>query len=204
MNKRTGYVLSLNPESQRALFAKNVLEKIGFDVVFIKGIRNDNRVLSHKHSMQHIYNLIAESESEYSYVFEDDINVLEDITLDEIIEYEPISEMFFYLGICEWGQAGVNTCIKIRNRTVYSKQYWVRGCHAMGFSKKGAQAVLNFSKEFSDDLEPEYGGAIDMILEKFTCTHPANVCGYELESYIPGHKGVVYQDRNRFPSILYT
>lgn len=74
----------------------------------------------------------------------------------------------------------------------------------MGFSKKGAQAVLNFSKEFSDDLEPEYGGAIDMILEKFTCTHPANVCGYELESYIPGHKGVVYQDRNRFPSILYT
>jgi hypothetical protein len=87
---------------------------------------------------------------------------------------------------------------------VHSKSGYVRGAHAIGFSKKGAEAILNFSKEFSDDLEPEHGGVMDVILEKFTYTHPANVCRYDLESYIPGHRGVVYQDRNRFPSILYT
>lgn len=204
MNKRTAYLLTLDPESNRALFAKNVLEKIGFGVIFIKGVRTDNRVLSHKHSMQHIYNIIAESESEYSYVFEDDINTLEEITLDEIVEYEKISEFFFYLGICEWGQPATKTGIKIQNHDVYSKQCWVRGCHAMGFSKKGAEAALKYSKEFSDDLDPEYGGAIDVILEKFTYRHPANVCRYDLESYIPDHRGVFFQDRNRFPSILYT
>ena len=32
MNRRCGYILTLNPNSERALFSKNILEKIGFDV----------------------------------------------------------------------------------------------------------------------------------------------------------------------------
>ena len=38
MNKRVGYILSLDHESERAIFSKNVLEKIGFDVIIIKPI----------------------------------------------------------------------------------------------------------------------------------------------------------------------
>jgi hypothetical protein len=204
MNKRTAYLLTLDFESERAVFSKGVLDKLGFDVILIKAIPNQNKIVSQKHSFQYIYRLIMNSESEYSYVFEDDVNVHEGITLDEIIEYEKISDLFFYVGICEWGCPATNTGIKIQNHDVYSKSGWVRGTHAMGFSRKGAEAVLNFSREFSDDLEPEDGGVIDVILEKFTYTHPTNVCRYELE-HTPGHRGMLFQDRNRFPvSTLWT
>jgi hypothetical protein len=199
MKKRTAYLLTLDFESERAVFSKGVLDKLGFDVILIKAIPNQNKIVSQKHSFQYIYGLIMNSESDYSYVFEDDVNVHDGITLDEIIEYEKISELFFYVGICEWGVPATNTGIKILNHDVYRKSGWVRGTHAMGFSKKGAESALKFSREFSDDLEPEHGGVMDVILEKFTYTHPANVCRYELESSIPGHRGAMYQDAVRFP-----
>jgi len=107
MSKRTGYILTVCPESERAIFSKNILESIGFDVIFIKAISHTNNVMSNKISMQYIYNLIIDSQNEYSYVFEDDINVNEEIKLDEIIEYEKISEMFFYLGMCEYGENNI-------------------------------------------------------------------------------------------------
>ena len=69
MNRRNGYILTLNPESERAVFSKNVLENIGFDVTFIKAIPNNDKVLSNKLSMEHIYGLIIESQSDYAYVF---------------------------------------------------------------------------------------------------------------------------------------
>ena len=69
----------------------------------------------------------------------------------------------------------------------------------MGFSRKGAEAVLNYSKQFSDDLEPEHGGVMDVILEKFTYTHPTNVFRYDLATSIEGHRGGMYQDAVRFP-----
>ena len=40
------------------------------------------------------------------------------------------------------------------------------------------------------------------ILEKFTEIYPANVIRYDLESYIKGHRGLFFQDRNRFPSTM--
>ena len=205
MNKRTAYLLTLDFESERAVFSKGVLDKLGFDVILIKAIPNENKILSHKQSFQYIYSLIKDSQSEYSYVFEDDINVHEGITLDEIIEYEKISDLFFYVGICEWGVPATNTGIKIRDRDVYSKSGWVRGTHAMGFSKKGAEAALNYSKQFSDTLEPEHGGVMDVILEKFTYTNPTNVCRYDLEISKVGNRGAMYQDALRFPvSTLWT
>ena len=38
------------------------------------------------------------------------------------------------------------------------------------------------------------------ILEKFTLQYPANCVRYDLESYIKGHKGIIFQDRMRFAS----
>ena len=196
MSKRTGYILTVYPESERAIFSKNILESIGFDVIFIKAIPHSNNVMSNKISMQHIYNLIIDSQNEYSYVFEDDINVNEEIKLDEIIEYEKISEMFFYLGMCEYGENNIkNTGIKIRNHDVYIKSGFCRGLHAIGLSKKGAVELLKFSNESNEPY-------MDVILENFSKKYPANVVRYDLESYITRHMGIVYQDRKRFPSMI--
>ena len=196
MSKRTGYILTLNPESVRAIFSKNILEKIGFDVIFIKPILNNDKVLSNKISMQYIYDLIIESQNDYAYVFEDDINTNEEIQLDEIIEYEKISEMFFYLGVCEYDrEKGKISSIKIKNHDVYTKSGFCRGLHAIGLSKKGAKAFLQFSRE----TEERY---MDVILEKFSKIYPANVCRYDLESYIPNHRGILFQDRKQFPSTI--
>jgi len=187
--------LTLNPELDRAISSKNVLEDIGFDVIFINAILNKDNVLSNKISMQYIYNLIIDSQNDYSYVFEDDINILEDIRLDEIIEYEKYSEMFFYLGICEYGEKAKNTDIKIRNHDVYNKSGFCRGLHAIGLSKKGTESLLKFSIETNERY-------MDVILENFSKIYPANVCRYDLESYISGHKGIFYQDRKMFPSTI--
>jgi hypothetical protein len=187
----------LDPESERAVFSKKVLENIGFDVILVKPILNDDKVLSNKISMQYIYSLIIDSQNDYTYVFEDDINIIEEIDLDEIIEYEKISEMFFYLGLCEYGtekeKKNKNTGIKINNHNVYRKDGLCRGLHAIGLSKKGAKSLLDFSIKSKETY-------MDMILEKFSEIYPANVVRYDLESYIKGHKGIIYQDRIRFPS----
>jgi hypothetical protein len=196
MNERNGYLLTLDPSSPRALFSKNVLEQIGFNVIIISPIPHVNKVLSNKRSMQAIYRQIIDSNTEYAYVFEDDINTHEKITLDEIIEYESISDMFFYLGLCEYGpKAKAKPIDKIRNRTVYSKQGFCRGLHAIGVSKKGVQALLDFSMKSQERY-------MDVILEQFSKIYPANVCRYDLESYIPGHRGILFQDRKRFPSMI--
>lgn len=188
--------MTMDPESERAVFSKQILETIGFDVIIIKPIPNADKVLSNKISMQYIYSLIIDSQDEYAYVFEDDINVLENITLDEIIEYEKHSEMFFYLGVCVYGPHNMKyTGIKIRNRSVYSKRGFCRGLHAIGLSKKGAEALLTFSRGFDERY-------MDVILEHFSKLHPANVVRYDLESYIRGHRGIIYQDRKRFPSSI--
>jgi len=43
---------------------------------------------------------------------------------------------------------------------------------------------------------------MDVILEQVSRVCPANVCRYDLESYIPGHRGIFFQDRKKFPSTI--
>jgi hypothetical protein len=54
---------------------------------------------------------------------------------------------------------------------------------------------INFVKNFS----LEY---MDIILEYYTFKNRANVVRLDLESYISGHLGVIFQDRNKFQSIV--
>jgi hypothetical protein len=197
--KRTAYLLTGNENSERTLFSKNVLENIGFCVKCIIYIPNENKVLSNKISMQYIYELISNTEfesNEFAYVFEDDINIIEQISLDEIILYENISEMFFYLGMCENGYNHINTNKVINNNVVYQKCGYVRGLHAIGLSKKGAIELLNYSKKSTHEY-------MDMILEEFSLIYPANVVRYDLYSPdMPSHRGIIFQDRKRFPSTI--
>ena len=191
--KRTGYLLTVSPQSERAQFSKHVLERVGFQVVMVRPIPHEDKVLSNKLSMQSIYRKIADSTT-YAYVFEDDINLLEDIRLDEIVEYERISEMFFYLGVCESHRVAFPTENHIRGHPVYQKKGVCRGLHAIGLSPKGATALVHLSESSERYM--------DVLLEQLTRTYPANVCRYDLESYVPGHRGIFFQDRKRFPSTI--
>ena len=196
MITRNAYILTTNVVSDRAQFSKTILETIGFNVRLIACIPNNNKVLSNKISMQYIYKLILESGDDYAYVFEDDINCLETIYLDEIIKYEQYSPIFFYLGICENNNKNSKyTNIIINNHPVYSKSGNVRGLHAVGISKKGAEELLDFSKKTNEDY-------MDIILEEFSIKYPANIVRYDLSSYIKGHRGIIFQDRERFPSVI--
>jgi FkbM family methyltransferase len=198
MSTRPAYILTTNKSSDRTLFSQAVLEKIGFSVILVQHISHEDNVLSNKISMQHIYELIANGEDDYAYVFEDDINVLEPISIDEIIQYENISNMFFYLGACtygnNWNQTTKHTTT-INNHSVYTMSGYVRGLHAVGFSKSGASAFLDFSKDSTEHY-------MDIILEQFSLIYPANIIRYDLESHITGHIGILFQDRDRFPSGL--
>jgi hypothetical protein len=196
---RNAYLLTCDSNSERCLFSKKILEDIGFNVILYNAIPNSNPLTSHKLSMIEIYKIIANDESsEWSYVFEDDINILENITLDEIIQYENISSHFFYLGLCKYG--GFNTITKtnhiINGHQVYKISKYVRGLHAVAFSRTGMASFLNFMDNFTNE------GCVDMILESYSIKCPANVVRIDLQSYIPGHMGIIFQDRNKFKSII--
>jgi len=196
MNTRIAFLLTLNTKSERAIFSKLVLEKIGFEVQFIECIHNENKVLSNKLSMQNIYSLIKSLSEPYYYIFEDDINILETITLNEIIEYEKLSPIFFYLGLCERaGETSILTQEKINGHNIFCKSGNIHGLHAIGISNKGASELLDFSKQSNEPY-------MDVILSDFSLKYPANIVRYDLESYIPGHRGIIFQDRNKFPSSI--
>jgi hypothetical protein len=196
---RNAYLLTCDMNSERSQFSKNVLEKIGFNVIFFQAIPHTKSLLSNRQSMIEIYKLISNDENNnWSYVFEDDINILEDIKINEIIEYEKISNDMFYLGLCKYGN---NTIIEtehiINNHKVYSVSGCVRGIHALAFSRQGATNFLKFISNFTIEY-------IDMILELYTLNNRANVVRIDLESNIKGHLGIIFQDRERFQSIIGT
>jgi hypothetical protein len=194
---RNCYVLTENIKSQRALFSKSILEKLGFNVTFFLSIPNKNRPLSNKNSMIAIYKLIQNGNDEWVYVFEDDINILQDIKMSEIIEYEKISQYSFFLGVCMYDHYKVNyDSTKVNNHEVAIVKGEVRGAHAVAFSKEGINKLLLFIENMSDCIHS------DVILEKFTELYPAYVIRYDLESSIKGHRGLFFQDRTKFRSTM--
>jgi hypothetical protein len=196
--QRNSYLLTCDIHSKRAIFCKQILEYVGFNVILVKCIPHPNKVLSNKLSMIHIFNLIKENKDEWGYIFEDDINLLKDIKLKEIIQYESISKYMFYLGCCVI--YGANHYMR-NSETIYENPVvmvngMVRGAHAYALSKEGVDKLLSFLENYENY---EY---MDMILEKFTEIYPANVIQYNLESYIRGHRGIFFQDRIKFPSSI--
>ena len=192
---RTAYLLTTNTSSERCIFSKKILEQIGFTVKICLALPDKDHVISNKKSMCSIYQMIQSKSEPYAYVFEDDINLIEKITLDEIIEYESISPIFFYLGMCEYGYPNVKkTEFHIRNHPVYSKSGNVRGLHAIGISKLGVQLLLEYSEKHTERY-------MDMILEEFSLLYPANIVRYDLKSpCVYGHCGILFQDRVKFKS----
>jgi hypothetical protein len=195
---RNAYLLTTNETSARCIFSKKILENIGFNVIIVNAILNTNKVLSNKLSMMKIYNIIQNGNAEYAYVFEDDVNVVEPIYINEIIEYEKISQMFFYLGCCMMnnGEKVLNTDYKINNKPVMQVSGGIRGLHGIGISRCGATKLLEF-------INTNKNIYMDCILEDFSVIYPANVVRYDLVSpQINGHRGILFQDRLQFPSSI--
>ena len=123
--------------------------------------------------------------------------MLTPITLDEIIQYEAISEQFFYLGMCGYnGNTAKYANININGYPVFRIAGNVRGLHAIGLSQTGAANLLRVSK-------PSKQRYMDMILEGFSRIFPANIVRYDLRGRNRGHRGVIFQDRAKFPSSIY-
>lgn len=200
---RTAYLLTTNENSPRAQFSKKVLENIGFTVVFFKAIPNNDKVLSNKISMMHIYNNIyLNTNEEWGYVFEDDINVVEPIFLDEIMQYEKISDRFFYLGCCvmSWsstmGKNVISTDFVINNNQVIKISGMVRGLHGIGINREGTKELFQFAKNSKERY-------MDCVLEQFSYKYPANVVRYDLKSPQENdHRGILFQDRLTFPTTI--
>jgi hypothetical protein len=196
MTIRKCYLLTCDTKSKRAIFSKYILEKVGFEVIFFIALPNQDKVLSNKESMMNIYDNISKGEDEWVYVFEDDINVLKEIDLNEIIEYENISSNFFYLGCCVYNNTNhILSEQTINNNNITVVKGGVRGLHAIGLSKEGAAELYNFAKNTSESY-------MDVILENFSLIYPANVIRYDLQSYIFEHRGIFFQDRKKFPTTI--
>lgn len=195
--KRIAYLLSTDFTSSRTIFSKDILNSIGFTVILIQHISHEDHVLSNRISMMNIYKIIQQGDQDYAYVFEDDINLHEKITLDELKQYELISDKFFYLGICEnFSKSTIkNTTHVINSYNVFSISGNVRGLHAICLSKHGAKELLQFSHVSSYKY-------MDMVLEDFTRLYPANIVRYDLQSKIKGHRGIFFQDRDKFPTTI--
>ena len=196
---RSCYLLSGNPDAPRTQSSKEVLERIGFQVNLFHYIPHENPILSNKISFLQLYELILQGEQEWGYVFEDDVNILESITLDEIVRYENISTHMFYLGACIIDDAleVQYSSDKVNDHAVALVQGNVRGAHAVALKKKAIVELLDLTKT----VETDY---CDVVLEEFTKLHPAPLVRRDLKSYIEGHRGIVFQDRNSFPSIIET
>jgi len=194
---RKCYLLTCDESSSRTQFSKNILEKVGFSVEMFLAIPHKNKVISNKNSMMEIYSRISHGNDEWVYVFEDDVNLLEDITLEEIIKYESISSIFFYLGLCVYDSNNFTTNdIKISNNSVTIVKGGIRGLHAIGLSKKGAHELLHYSCASNEIF-------MDVCLENFSLTYPANVVRYDLVSHLDdSHRGVFFQDRKQFPTTM--
>ena len=199
---RTAYLLSTNFESKRTLFSKALLEKIGFSVILFMAIKHNDKIISNKISMQKIYETIINNNNinEWTYIFEDDINIIGNITIDELIEYEKVSDKIMYLGLCtpKPYKNIINLNKTINGYNVYKTNGNTRGLHAIGLSLIGCKELLTFSKTFTDYDITRY---MDVILERFTELNNSVVVKYDLASpYDIGHRGVFYQDRVAFPS----
>lgn len=195
---RRAYILTTDLNSERSQFCRQLLSDIGFETVLVEATPHENKILSNRISMTEIYKKIYSStDAEWSYVFEDDINILDKVEMKELMAYEDISSKFFYLGCC-----GPNNVVKteheINNQPVYKiNGGYVKGLHAVAFSKQGICEFLQLINREEDQSCP-----MDVILEKFAQAIKPNIVRYDLESYIKGHQGLFFQDRIRFPTSI--
>lgn len=209
---RNAFLLTTDISSDRTISSKHILESIGFHIESIVAIprKEDSyfsKIESNRNSMKMILGCIADQHpaNEFYYIFEDDIACLEPILLEEIIQYENISTGIFYLGCCRTKnpftyQKTLKTEHLLNGYPVYRAFGNIRGAHAFAVTPICAMKILEFidNTDFYDNI------VFDEILEMYIYNHTdgVHIVRYDLESCIEGHRGIIYQDRTRFPTSI--
>lgn len=214
---RESYLITTNENSDRVNAAKTVLSEVGFHINVIKALPRSNdeyhsKMASNRNTMLYIVDEIGKKEgNDFYYIFEDDVNVLKPVKLDEIIEYENISREceLFYLGCCRYNYTFDNTIETehcIRGNTVYKVTKFIRGTHAFAMTPNTARKMCDFFMTNEKILEESDVIPFDIMLEMYVheCTNGVMTMRHELESNVKDHFGLFFQDRNRFPSIIGT
>jgi len=195
---RNAYILTVDKNSERAIFSSNLLNKIGFNVILFEAIKDSNPMVSHRKSMYAIYErIILEEKNKYCYVFEDDINTSLNINLDYIINYEELNEDIYYLGFCYNRGRFLKQNIEINGHTMFKIRGGIKGLHSLCLSKEGASKL----KKLYDDNKNELH--MDVLLQKYTKKNPLFVVRKDVVSPCNNtHYGIFYQDRHKFTSLL--
>ena len=192
------YVLTKDLNSHRAKFSKNILQKIGFNVIFFKAIKDRKPMISHRKSMYAIYEkILKEEENDYCCIFEDDINTDLNIKLEYIKNYEKLKEDIIYLGFSDYKAQYLETDNIINDKKLKKVRGGIRCIHSLMVSKKGVEILKNLY-----DVNPKQLH-MDVLLENYTLTKPLYVIREDIVSPCENkHYGIFFQDRRIFKSQL--
>jgi len=198
--KKIAYLLTANVNSERTMHSMKTLEIAGFSVVLslcevVRAVES-GMVWSNKETfIRIIKHYIQSNSTDWLYLFEDDIDVLTNTTIQDIEQNISESTLFTYLGICA-------------PQTTPSGGICGRCAHAMGFSYAGARDVLLFKMVSKRKLctgnipldEPFFDVVVEgrcLLKGGFSVVH------LELESpQDHRHNGLFFQDRGKFKSII--
>lgn len=222
--QRTAHILTCDETSERAQHTASILSQIGFNVVFdpvidplnidsFSNISDESERVklikqhvsySNRISMHTIFNNAIIGSDEWLYVFEDDISAVTDITLDEIIEYEEISDHLFYIGCCQHHKMMkppfvYQTPHNINGYDVY-KVSRTNCLHAVAYKVSNLPYMLEYDYDHTTgDYRKAY---LDQIIGTFFIkNHHSNVVRWDEKSpLVQSQRGALYQDRVKFPS----
>lgn len=192
---RKAYVLTLDSTSRRARHAKEIFDIVGMEVVYCDVIKDENRRVGHRKSMLEILKKVENSEEEWAYIFEDDVQFYEYIGPPRLKKFEALSENFYYLGCYSQSEPEKTDEVIDDEVPVYRiKKDFARLSHAFGISKKGAKILLDSCSEF-----PEVSFGFDELLWRvFYNESPIVVMGDYQSEQRDNEYGIAFQDRWEF------
>ena len=196
MASRTAYVISsANCPPGRLEHVKRLLARIGFSEIYVMTrsplYRPDRAGLAVLYEI--IESVITRKNADYVYVFDDIINTLVELKLDELTEYERLANGFFYLGIDKINQnKGIGYTGKtIGSRNVYSVKGNVSSAHAFALSLQGAHGLMA-------QLSTNRYKTVDLCLCAYSKTHAVPVVRYDLQGVFNGQRGAIFADLCQF------
>lgn len=201
--QRKAHVITTNTCSPRFMYSLKTLQKVGFSkIIPIDPIKYGNgdelsKVMSNKKTFLYSLEKFINDRDEWLYIFEDDIDAHNDVSMKDILELEKKSALFFYLGIC----------FPI-NKSIRTPPSCGRCAHAMAFSKRGAQELLKFEKTSTKKLQTQNIARnepyFDVIIEGW-CNENGKFNVLKQNKMSPenvGHRGAFFQARKQFPSTI--
>jgi len=198
--KKNAYLLTANANSERTRHSMNTLTIAGFSVVLsmcevVPDIKS-GMVWSNKNTfIRIIKHYIQSNSTAWLYLFEDDIDVLTNTSIQDIEQNLSESTLFTYLGICA-------------PKTTPSGGKCGRCAHAMRFSYAGSRDVLLFNTVSKHQLStgniPLDEPFFDVVVEGWCLVNGGfSVVHLELESpQDHRHNGLFFQNRDKFKSLI--